>query len=85
MTDRKRYQYKSCYAVIGTMTGAQKASRALSAAAIPSNIIKTESSARHGGCIWSVSFACNQAENVRAVLSSAGINIRQIGGGDDIS
>ena len=84
MTDRKSYQYKNCHAVIGTMTGAQKAQKALSLAAIPSNVIKTESASRHGGCIWSVSFACNQTENVRTVLASAGINVRAIGGGDDI-
>ena len=84
MTDRKRYQYKSCHAVLGTMTGAQTAYRALTAAAIPSNMVKTGSSSRHGGCIWSVSFACNQTENVKAVLASAGINVRSVGGGDDI-
>ena len=84
MTDRKNYQYKSCRAVIGTLTGAQKANKALTAAAIPSNVIKTESASRHGGCVWSVSFACNQMENVRSVLSSAGINVRSFGGNDDI-
>ena len=29
MTDRKRTQYKNCQAVIGTLTGAQKAQRLL--------------------------------------------------------
>ena len=84
MTDRQKYQYKSCRAVVGTLTVAQKAHKALTAAAIPSNIIKTESSSRHGGCVWSVSFACNQTENVRAVLSSAGVAVRSFGGDDDI-
>ena len=84
MTDRNKYQYKSCRAVIGTLTGAQKAQKALTVAAIPSNVVKTESDTRHGGCVWSVSFACNQKENVIAVLSSAGIGVRSIGGGDDI-
>ena len=84
MTDRKRTQYKNCQAVIGTLTGAQKAQKALAAAAIPSAVSKSESASQHRGCVWSVSFSCNQEENVRAVLSSAGIKVKSFGGNDDI-
>ena len=76
MTDKKRYEYRSCYAVMGTLTGAQKASRALANAAIPSSVVKIDSSSGTRGCVWGIGFACNQAENVRSVLSSSGINVR---------
>ena len=75
MTDKKRYEYKSCFAVTGTLTGAQKASRALAGAAIPSSVIKIDSAGTRG-CVWGVSFSCNQTANVRSVLSSAGINVK---------
>ena len=75
MTDKKRYEYRSCYAVMGTLTGAQKASRALANAAIPSSIIKIDSAGARG-CIWGVSFSCNQKENVKSVLLAAGINVK---------
>lgn len=84
MTDRKSVQYKSCSAVMGTLTNAQKAQKALSQAAIPTSVTKSETSKSHRGCVWSVNFSCNQAENVRTVLSSAGINVRSWGGDDDI-
>lgn len=83
MTD-KRYGYKGCSAVIGTLTGAQKAQKVLSAAAIPAAVTKNESPSG-GGCVWSVSFSCNQKENVSAVLAAAGIRIKAWGGDDGIS
>ncbi len=76
MTDRKRSQYKSCAAVMGTLTNAQKAQKVLSGAAIPTSVTKSEASPSHRGCVWSVNFSCNQMENVRSVLSSAGINVK---------
>ena len=83
MTDKK-YSYKSCTAALGTMTAAQKAQRALASAAIPNGMIKLDTSSRRG-CVWGVSFSCNQTENVRAVLSAAGIAVRSWGDGNDIS
>lgn len=76
MTDKKRYEYRSCSAVMGTLTGAQKVARALANAAIPSSVIKIDSSTGTRGCTWGVSFSCNQTENVKSVLSSSGINVR---------
>jgi len=84
MTDRKRFQYKNCSAEMGTLTNAQKAQRALSQAAIPSSVTKSETSRSHRGCVWSVNFSCNQTENVKTVFASAGINVRSWGGSDDI-
>ena len=84
MLDRNKYQYKDCSAVVGTLTSAQKAQRALSAAAIPTSISKSESSSLHRGCVWSVNFSCNQQENVRSVLASAGIKVKLWSTDDDI-
>ena len=83
MTDKK-YSYKSCTAALGTMTAAQKAQRALASAAIPSGLTKLGDLSRRG-CVWGVSFSCNQKENVRSVLSAAGISVRAWEDGNDIS
>lgn len=79
MTDRNRTARKSCYAVMGSLTNAQKAQKALSAAAIPTSINKIISSDTHKGCIWSIQFSCNQLPNVQSVLSAARINVRAWG------
>ena len=80
----KRYQYKDCSAVLGTLTLAQKAQRALASAAIPSSVIKSDASSLHRGCVWSVNFSCNQKENVRTVLSAANVKVKAWSDGDDI-
>ena len=67
--------YSDCYAEIGSVTHARKALSALSAAAIPSELIKTDSRSMRG-CIYSVSFSCSQANNVRAVLANAKIPVK---------
>ena len=84
MTDRKRYQNTSCSADMGTLTNAQKAQKALAAAAIPSSVTKSEPASSRRGCVWSVNFSCNQSENVRSVLASAGINVRSWSMDNDI-
>lgn len=70
------YNYGGCQAELHSLTVAQKAQRALSAAAIPSDIIKTDSSSRRG-CAYGIEFACNQKNNVAATLSAAGISVRR--------
>ena len=84
MTERTRYEYKDCSAVLGTLTSAQKAQRVLSAAAIPTSISKSESSSLHRGCVWSISFSCNQKENVKSVLTSSGIKVKAWSDDDDV-
>lgn len=78
MTDTKAAGY--CFAVMGTLTNAQKAQRVLSTAAIPSSLTKNEASSSHKGCVWSVTFSCNQLGNVKSVLYSAGIHVKEWGG-----
>ena len=65
-----------CSAEIGSVTAAMKAERALSAAAIPCEIIKKEGSSKGRGCVFGIGFSCSQSNNVRAVLRAARINPR---------
>ncbi len=66
----------SCIVEIGSLTNAQKAKKALSTSAIPSSVVKTESSSRRG-CVYGIRFSCNQANNVRTVLSAARIPVKR--------
>ena len=84
MRNTSKKQNKGCCAVMGTLTNAQKAQKALSAAAIPTGVNKSENPSAHRGCVWSVNFSCNQIENVKAVLSAAGIGVKAWECGDDI-
>ena len=61
-------------AAVGTMTAAMSAQRALAAAAIRSEITKEDTSGR--GCGWGVEFSSAQYGNVRTILTSAHINVR---------
>ena len=70
----KRDSYE-CSAELGSVTEAMKAQRVLAAAAIPSEIIRSEGG-RHRGCVFGIGFSCAQTNNVRAVLSSARITPR---------
>ena len=69
-------QFHECSLSLGSLTQAMKAQSALSAASIPSEIIKAESSSRHG-CIYGISYSCSQENNVRAVLANARISTRK--------
>lgn len=72
----EKNKYKSCAAVLGTLTNAQKAQKALSAAAIPSKIVKYASPNAYKGCVWSVEFSYSQKQNVGIVLAGAGITVK---------
>ena len=75
---------EACFAAIGSVTQAQKAQRALSAAAIQSTVIKTEVSSLRRGCIYGVVFSCVQRKNAEVVLSSADIAVKEWGARNDI-
>ena len=70
-------QLRNCYAELGSVTYAMKAQAALGAAAIPSTVIKSESSSSRRGCVYGIRFSCQQENNVRMVLSSARIPVKQ--------
>ena len=58
------------------MTSALHAREVLSAAAVRSEIVKSDSE-RERGCGFGVLFAASQRANVRAILTSAHINVRR--------
>lgn len=64
-----------CSATVGSLTQAMKAQGALSSAAIPSEIIKTEKNSSRRGCVYSLGFSCAQEGNVKTVLSAANIRV----------
>lgn len=67
-----------CGAVIGSITQAMRAQKALATAAIPTTVIKYDSDARgNKGCIYGLSFSCAQTANVATVLGSEGIKVKQ--------
>ena len=68
---------RGCFAELGSMTLAMKAQSALAKAAIPSNVIKSESSSSRRGCVYGISFSCEQEKNVRTVLSAARITVKR--------
>ncbi len=76
MTEKDSSRYIGCSAIMSTLTNAQMAQKVLAAAAIPSNVVKAPPSEAHRGCAWSVSFSCNQMQNVKTVLSANGISVR---------
>ncbi len=67
---------QECTAVIGSMTRAMQAERVLAGASVRSYVTKV-SSAPSGGCVYGVSYACNQASLVRDILSHAGVRVRK--------
>ena len=71
---------RSCYAEIGSVTYAMKAQAALGAAAIPSTVVKSESSSSRRGCVYGIRFSCQQENNVRTVLATARIPVRKWSG-----
>jgi hypothetical protein len=63
-------------AVVGSMTAAQRAQRALLGAAIRADIVKSDSESGRG-CGYGVAFPSVQHGNVTAILRAAHVNVRQ--------
>ncbi len=70
-------QVGMCTAVIGSMTLAMKAQSALSDAAIRAGLTKISSGRTRNGCAYGVDFPCTQSANVRMILETAGIRVRE--------
>lgn len=63
-------------AVTGSMTTALRAQRALAAAAIRAEVVKSDGQ-HERGCGYGVAFAARQQNNVRTILTAAHINVRR--------
>ena len=68
---------RDCFAELGSVTYAMKAQRALAEAAIPSTVVKAESSSSRRGCVYGIRFSCLQENNVRTVLANARIPVKE--------
>lgn len=74
---------QTCIAALGSMTQVLGAQRALARAAIRSSVVKLDAKYTTKGCTYGLEFPCAQQNNVRTILQSAGIPIKQmIGGGE---
>ena len=67
----------ACSAEIGSVTQAMRVQEILAKSAIPTKLIKTESSSRRG-CIYGISYSCAQENNVYAVLEASGVSLKRI-------
>lgn len=72
-----------CFAELGSATIAMKARSVLGAAAIPSEVIKMQSSSRRG-CVYGISFSCHQRNNVQTVLTNSRITVRRFEDGESM-
>ena len=69
------YSY-GCLAVMGSMTQTLRAQKVLADAAVRAEVVKADSAHTRRGCAYALSYPCSQESNVRTVLSSAGIRVR---------
>ena len=65
-----------CVAVIGSMTQALRAQKVLANAAVRADVVKADSAHTRRGCAYALSYPCSQENNVRTILATAGIRIR---------
>ena len=65
-----------CLAVMGSMTQVLRAQKVLSEAAVRTEVVKADSAHTRRGCAYALSYPCSQESNVRTILSSAGIRVR---------
>ena len=75
------YGKRACVAVIGSMTQAMRAQKALERASIPARVEKADSSATRRGCAYGVTYDCSWEGAVREVLRRSGIVIQSGMGG----
>ena len=78
---QKHYE---CLAIIGSMTQAMRAQKALANAAVRAEVIKVDSALTGKGCAYAVSYSCLQADHVKMILKGAGIRVRGYYDGDSV-
>ena len=69
--------YGECIAEIVSMTQAMKAQRILAESAIPTTVVKSNSSNSGKGCAYGVSFPCSYKENVERICIASKIRVRR--------
>ncbi len=66
-----------CTAVLGSLTKALKAQRTLAKHAVLANVIKISRKSAEKGCSYGIEFACELTGNVKEILASAGIDVKE--------
>ena len=66
-----------CVGALSSMTLAVKATRALAAHGIFSEVIGLSAAETRRGCAYGISFDCDAADRVRAILKSNAISVSQ--------
>lgn len=67
-----------CRAEFGSLTLTLKAQKILGNAAIPSTVVKNNSSSSGAkGCSYGLHFSCSQKSNVERVFQNEGIKVKQ--------
>lgn len=70
--------FRGCSIDIGSLTLALKAQKALAGAAIPSSVVKNDSSSNGGkGCSYGLKISCTQMENAESVLALERIRVKR--------
>lgn len=67
----------SCIFLTGSVTYAIKAKRLLAESSILVQTTKVSSHRGRKGCIYGIEFPCQQANNIRRILESAGIGFEE--------
>ena len=75
--DTTRRSATVCTAVTGSMTMALKAQRTLAKHALRVNTVKVSKSSSGKGCIYGIEFDCALSGNIRTILESSGIEIKE--------
>lgn len=76
---RTKSPHGDCMAVIGSITQAMRAQKALTNAAIYSRVEKADSTQTPRGCAYGVVFSCAQEMAAERALRAAGIRVRARG------
>ena len=67
--------YNNCIAEIGSVTQAMKAQKILSAAAIPSTVVKSGSSQK--GCAYGILISCSYRDNTENLFGKAKVRVKR--------
>ena len=73
---QNNFYSNGCFAVMGSMTQVLRAQKVLLDAAVRADVVKADSAHTNRGCAYALSYPCSQENNVRTILSSAGIRVR---------
>ena len=79
--ENMREHSSGCSVMLGSVTQAMRAQNILGEAAIPTTLIKQDSSQSGSrGCVYGLSYSCSQTKNVKTVLTREKVKVKQWNG-----